>query len=200
MNGSIKFSVRFNDMQITILVLVLVSSATAALTNVAYLKPYTVDSPGFIDVVFQSHNSSGYYHSGISDASLHDEHFLTSDSPVPPIPSVVWTSSTDFNVTMIIDLESAYITKEVLIQGKCCNMGVYTPTDAHLYGSLSQEGPWTWLGGSSNLESGDQTDTPATRYRLHFVNSYLEALRFMRVVVTGLGNRYMSIRTVSIFA
>lgn len=187
-------------MQTAILLLVLVSSTTAALTNVAYLKPYTVDSPGFIDVVFQSHDNSGYYHVGTSDASLHDEHFLTSDSPVPPIPSIVWTNTVNFNVTLIIDLESEYTTKEVLVEGKCCNMGVYTPTDAHLYGSLSPDGPWTWLGGSSNLESGDQTDTPATRYRLHFVNSYLEAFRFMRVVVTGMGNRYMSIRTVSIYA
>lgn len=173
---------------------------TTALTNVARSKPYTIDSSGFYDVVFQSHNSSGYYHQEITNEYVHDENYLTNDESLILRPALFWThADTAFNVTLVIDLQSEYITKEVLIRGRCCNMGIYTPTDAHLFGS-NDLGAWTWLGGSSNLESGDQTDTPATTYRLHFVNSHLQAFRYMRVVVTGAANRYMSMRSVSIYA
>lgn len=184
---------------VAILLLVKLSSA---LVNVANTKPYTIDSQGFYDVVFQSHNSSGYYHDHASAAFLHGQYYLTDESSLSSITSVFWThAATAFNVTLVVDLQSEYTAKEVLIQGRCCNMGIYTPTDAHLYGSNDlASNTWTWLGGSSNLESGDQTDTPAIRYRLHFVNSHLQAFRYMRVVVTGAANRYMSIRSVSIYA
>lgn len=183
-------------------VTLLLVSLCSALVNVANTKPYVVDSAGFYDVVFQSHNSSGYYHEHSSAAFLHDQFYLTDESSLSSIASVFWThASTAFNVTLVVDLQSEYIAKEVLIQGRCCNMGIYTPTDAHLYGSNDPgSGTWTWLGGSSNLESGDQTDTPAIRYRLHFINSHWGAFRFMRLTVTGAAGRYMSMRSVSIYA
>ncbi len=177
--------------------LVLVQHARA-LVDVALDQSYSLEPPGFTELVFQSHNNQGYEHAPVYSGT---PGLLTLSIPISS-PSLMWTnSSVDFNVTITVSLATAVVVKEVMIKGPCCNMGIYTPIAAYAYGASSAEGPWTFLGESAGLVSGDDVETPAQRYELHFV-CYPDAgtWSYVRLLVTGAAGKYMSIRSVSIYA
>lgn len=182
-----------------LVVLVLSIGLGHALVNVASGKSYTVDPSGFHEVVFRSHNNQGYIHNFVS---MTDSRQLTNDLiPTFFFPHLWYSAASDFNVSLTIDLESPSVVKEVLLQGPCCNMGIYTPIAAYALGSDSSSGPWSYLGESSGLVSGDDAETPAVRYEMHFVTSdQLSAWRYVRLKVTGQGGRYMGIRLIQILA
>ena len=170
-----------------------------ALFNAASDKSYTVNPPGFHEVVFRSHNNQGYSHVSIEAA---DNRQLTNDLLPVSFPSRLWYNATsNFNASVIIDLESPTIVKEVMLQGPCCNMGIYTPIAAYALGSSSFSGPWSYLGESSGLVSGDDAETPAVKYEMHFVTSdQSSAWRYVRLDVTGQAGRYMGIRLIQLLA
>lgn len=177
----------------------LLITRTRALVNVASVKPYTVDPVGFHEVVFRSHNNTGYRHISVL---WEDSGQLTNDVSPVSFPSRLWFNQThNFNVSVTIDLQTPAAPREALIQGPCCNMGIYTPVAAYLFGSTSADGPWAYLGESSGLVSGDDAATPALRYEMHFLTADQSTLwRFVRVIATGQNGRYMSIRQIQILA
>lgn len=183
----------------SILPLLLLAGFCQALVNVASSRPYTVSPSGFHEVVFRSHNNQGYSHVPVQ---LQDSYQLTNDLIPIVFPPQLWYNETHaFNASVIIELESPAVVKEVLLMGPCCNMGIYTPVATYAFGSDSSAGPWSYLGESSGLVSGDDSETPATRYEMHFVTSHQNsAWRYIRLDVTGQGGRYMSIRLIQILA
>ncbi len=170
-----------------------------ALSNAASDKSYTVDPPGFHEIIFRSHNNQGYSHVPIE---MVDSRQLTNDLLSTFFPARLWYNETaDFNVSLVIDLESPTIVKEVMLQGPCCNMGIYTPIAAYALGSSSPTGPWSYLGESSGLVSGDDAETPAVKYEMHFVTSdQSSAWRYVRLDVTGQAGRYMGLRLIQVLA
>ncbi len=169
-----------------------------ALVDVAKDRPYSLAPEGFTELVFQSHDNQGYEHVAVYGGT---PGLLTLSTPVSA-PPFVWTNpSADFNVTITVGLETAAVVKEVLLKGPCCNMGIYTPIAAYAYGAASADGPWTFLGESTGLVAGDDVETPAVRYEMHFVClPDAGAWSYVRLFVTGAADKYMSIRSVSIFA
>lgn len=150
-------------------------------------------------MVFRSHNNQGYSHTPVE---LQDSYQLTNNLVPLVFPPQLWYNETHaFNVSVIIELESPVVVKEVMLQGPCCNMGIYTPVAAYAFGSASSTGPWSYLGESSGLVSGDDSETPAVRYEMHFVASdQSSAWKYIRLDATGQGGRYMDMRSVSIYA
>lgn len=183
-----------------LIILLLFTPLASSLINVASRKPYTIDQPGFVEVVFSSHNNQGYTHTTSSAEFLHYGHYLTDDSAYVSTRSILWTNASAFNVSLIIDLETSYSVKEVFVRGQCCNMGIYTPTAIYVSGASSSAGPWTYVGETSGLVSGDDVETPAVRYETHFQVTDAAPWRYIRVLVEGAANKYMSIRNVEIWA
>lgn len=189
---------------VVVIVVLFCSSLASALNNVASRKAYSVDPVGFDEVVFKSHNNQGYSHVTSSAAYLHDGRYLTDDVSRVSIDSVLWKGGAvdPFNVTVTIDLETAYAVQEVFVAGLCCNLGIYTPTAGYAYGSnTSDPGSWTLLGKSDELVSGDNIDTPAIKYEMHFVTTLSNAsFRYIQFIATGAADKYMSIRTIFVYA
>lgn len=169
-----------------------------ALVDVAKDRPYYINPEGFTELVFQSHNNQGYVHTAVYGVT---PGLLTLGLPISA-SSPMWTnSSADFNVTITVSLGAPVVIREVLVSGPCCNMGVYTPIAAYAYGADSSEGPWTFLGESTGLVSGDDTETPAVRYEMHFVcHPDAGTWSYVRLLVTGAADKYMSIRKIQILA
>lgn len=169
-----------------------------ALVDVAADRPYSLDPEGFTELVFRSHNSQGYEHAALYGGT---PGLLTLSIPISA-PPLFWTnSSADFNATITVSLAVPVVIKEVMIKGPCCNMGIYTPIAAYAYGAASADGPWTLLGGSTGLVAGDDIETPAVRYEMHFVcYSDANAWPYVRLLVTGAAGKYTSIRQIQIWA
>lgn len=169
-----------------------------ALVDVAKDRPYSMDPEGFTELVFQSHNSQGYEHTAVYGGT---PGLLTLGMPVSA-PPFLWTNaSVDFNVTVTVSLATPVVVKEVMIKGPCCNMGIYTPIAAYAYGAGSVDGPWTFIGESTGLVAGDDVETPAVRYEMHFVcYPGADAWSYVRLFVTGAAGKYMSIRQIQILA
>lgn len=102
---------------------------------------------------------------------------------------------------MTIDLEAPIAIKEVLLQGPCCNMGIYTPIATYAFGASSPVGPWSYLGESSGLVSGDDAETPAKSFEMHFVIADQSSpWRYIKLDITGEAGRYMGLRLIQILA
>lgn len=180
------------------LLLLAVCVLANALVDVALDREYYVDPPGFSELIFQSYGGQAYEHVSIYDAS---PNLLTLSLPVSAAP-LLWTNATsDFNATITIYLGNPSEIKEVTIKGPCCNLGIYTPIAAYVSGSLSPSGPWTLLGKTTGLISGDEIDTPAVRYQMHFATAPGSgSWSYVQVKVTGAAGKYMSVRTIQLWA
>lgn len=184
---------------VTVYVLVLcLVQISHALVNVAADRPYYVTPEGFTEMVFRSYDNQPFEHVLIYEGL---STLLTLSLPVSS-PSLLWTNSTEFNVTVIIDLGSHALIKETLIMGPCCNLGIFTPIAGYVFGSNSLAGPWTLIAKSQGLESGDSIDTPAVKYEMHMMadEPNADSWLYVQLIFTGAANTYMGIRNIKVYA
>lgn len=166
------------------------------LTNVAFFKPYTLSEPGAAAIQYSSSNGNDYHYVHIYSPNTDRVLTSISDGPFLSLPrGLIWHhTNTDFTVSITVDMETPTPSALWRINGVCCNMGFYTPIAAHVFGSTeSDSGPWTHLGATTGLTSGDEVDTPADIYQLDIGAASSESYRFFQLNVTGTANRYISI-------
>lgn len=182
-----------------LILLVLVANHAVA-SNVAFCKPYTLSEQGFADLLFTNHNASDYQYQPIYNEDL-DNILTRNTGDVDTFhPGLMWyKAGSAFNVTIVVDIEEAVIPTQLRVLGSCCNMGLFTPTAIYLHGSSSDQGPWQWIGDVTGLTSGDQIETPATKYQLHLHVTPGLPFRFFKIDVAGAADRYISLTTVQLY-
>lgn len=180
-----------------VLALLLIQACHGLVRNAAFSKSYTVSEPGAVAVRYASRGEGDYSHEHIYSADA--AHALTCvfNEPLTSLPrGLMWHHPDhDFNVTIVVDMDEPIAPALWRIIGSCCNLGIFTPIGAYVYGSFSSsDGPWTFLGAKPALTSGDEVDTPAETYLLDIdASASSDAYRFYKITVTGAMNRFMSI-------
>lgn len=177
------------------------ATTTLASSDRAFGKSYTLSSPGFTELLFTNHNGSDYDYQPIYNPDL--DQILTRNTGQfdAPHPGLMWhNAGADFNVTVTLDLLETVRPTRLNVLGTCCNMGLFTPTAIYLHGSTTgDQGPWTLVGATAGLTSGDQIETPATKFQLHLHVSTELSFRFFRLDITGAADRYIGLTTIQLY-
>ncbi len=181
-----------------VLALLLIHVCHGLVRNAAFSKSYTVSEPGAVAIRYASRGEGDYQHEHIYSTDASQALTCVLSEPLTSLPrGLIWHhANNDFNVTIVVDMETPISPALWRISGSCCNLGIFTPIAAYVQGSVSlSDGPWTFLGAKWALTSGDEIDTPAETYQLDIDTSASssDAFRFYQITVTGAMNRFMSI-------
>lgn len=163
--------------------------------NVALYKSYTLSEPGATRIRYSSHGEGDYTYISTYDSSCDRCLTSTLDDPLSTFPhGLLWHhTEVDFNVSIVMDMETPTQASTWRISGACCHQGIFTPIAGYVHGSDLTDGPWTIVGAKVDLTAGDQMDAPAETYQLDIAPVSNDSYRFFRITVTGEANRYVSI-------
>lgn len=182
-----------------LVVIIILLQCCHGLKNAAFFKPYTLSEPGASAILYASSNGSDYQYVHVYSPNTYRALTSVTDGPFLSLPhGLIWHHvGANFNVSITLDMETPMQSALWRVSGVCCNMGIYTPIAGYVFGSAqSEDGPWTLLAANEALTSGDEVDTPAETYQLDLDAASSESYRFIRLIVTGQANRYVSIYSV----
>lgn len=166
--------------------------------NVALYKSYTLSEPGATRIRYSSHSTGDYAYISTFDSSCDQCLTSTDDTPLTNFPhGLLWYhTGVDFNVSIVVDMETPTQASTWRISGACCHQGIFTPIAGYVYGSDSADGPWSIVGTKVGLTAGDQMDAPAETYQLDIASLVSDPYRFFRLIVTAEADRYVSIYSI----
>lgn len=155
-----------------------------------------------VGLMFSANPGEDYEHVPIYRPEATYPLVWTENEPLSSLPNGLMWHHTDgsFNVSVTLDIGSTINVSRLRLFGKCCNMGIFTPTSVYLLGSASADGPFESIAFKTNLTSGDQMETPAVTYMVDLLAPVgTPSYRYYRTIVTGESHRFISLISVQLF-